>query len=623
VSVTADVSVLGSHSGSGLQAANVRAGAAVSGAGYVLVIALFGYLTWLFAIAWIRFPDYGPITNVEETAYSYIIGTNFARFGFMNTVFLQDVSSSPFPEDHPYTYNHQPPGSDIFTGAVLTLAPNNFRLLRLIFAALFAAGMACYFLFARSVLGAHGLGGAAYTILFLSPWVLFQSYDKQTSYHHPLMMFAPLVLLGEYYKTGRTWLLAASLVIAFIAGWVVDYTLLAAIVVCWVFLYLMRIVPIRTRDLFGFMTAVALAVATHLLQNLIFLGPNVFVQELLMTLGNRVTGVPSQEEMAGFYRSISVVHHGAHPVDPSVLWRALVQQVTFPTWEPIAITAVAAVVGLLLIDLAPKPGTPRVPGLRESTAGLSFLTRVWIWILATSSLPLFAFPAFAQEVNLNGTGVPQFFAAIGAVATLGYALRAVVARLPSDTQAMPARLQVVTLPIRVALIGLVAVTLVQASQVVAAELGNVSTWVGEFRYARLADIRQFGGHLFMTNINSPTVGLFTGDTGYGVCGLDALPDTGGIDASKCRIAFMRRQEFWATQRPHYYFFFSAPELFPGFADCLPPGVLPGQIRAGEDCVDRTHQRLAAQFTKVFDNGYFQVFDLDTPVAASAPRDGAL
>src|SRR5439155_17546644 len=130
------------------------------------------------------------------------------------TFFLQDVSSSPYPEDHPFTYNHQPPGSDIFTGAVLTLAPGNYRLLRVVFALIFLVGMGCYFLFARSLLARARLGGAAYTVLFLSPWVLFQSFDKQTSYHHPLLMFAPLVLLAAFYRNRRPVLLGLTLVAA-------------------------------------------------------------------------------------------------------------------------------------------------------------------------------------------------------------------------------------------------------------------------------------------------------------------------------------------------------------------------------------------------------------------------
>ena len=52
-------------------------------------------------------------------------------------------------------------------------------------------------------------------------------------------------------------------------------------------------------------------------------------------------------------------------------------------------------------------------------------------------------------------------------------------------------------------------------------------------YGDLESLRWFSGKLYLTNINTPTVGFFVNGAGYGVCGPDSITNLGEIDRSKC------------------------------------------------------------------------------------------
>jgi hypothetical protein len=724
----------------------------IAGIGNSLAIFLVAYLYLQFLVALARFEYFGPITNIEETAYSWNIGRNFAQYGFMRTLFLQDVSHSPFKEDHPYTYNHQPPGLDVITGLILRIFPENFRVLRLIFSLVFVVGMGVYFAFANLILRRYGAPIAGYTILFFSGWAMMQGFDKQTSYYHPLMIFGPLMLFYVAITRSSRLYFAGALLMTLAASFMMDYVVLAAMIWCWIFLALTKILPVTWKHASAFVAVCVLGVLLHLVQNMLFLGWPTFIQELTITIGNRAIGYPTMDQVRDFYAQIGLVHHGARPPEPGVLMHQLVRQLDFELSLPPGAAWTVLLLGVLSIGVLLAPRTrlirrlgtivvARGPWLDEA----GYILRLWLWILATVTLANLMFPAYNQEVVLSGSGVPLYFKAIGTVALLAMAARVVLSILPREwptltvpwlkpAQAVAAGKPVTTSDISVAwealrqsallgagllvglvlLIGLIGVATIgirtsavpreariafymmalalivllalqiaprlgavravawqgsnqtrvltqdlwarsigwlaaqrsfgrvltllvgvgarlaivivggglvyEAFSARLTELKQVDGAVAEMRYAKLADLKSFPGALFMTNINTPIIGFFARAPGYGVCELDSLPDAGGVNSQACRIDFQRRHAYWAAQPPRYFYFFRAPELFPGFADCLPGGTLQSVDRGGDDCVAREHDRLSERAEKIFDNGIFEVFDLTRAPLDAAERD---
>src|SRR5215467_7677722 len=58
----------------------------------------------------IRAEYFTPFSLVEESAYTFISANNYLKFGFLNSGLLQDFSTSPYADDHPFVYNHMPAG---------------------------------------------------------------------------------------------------------------------------------------------------------------------------------------------------------------------------------------------------------------------------------------------------------------------------------------------------------------------------------------------------------------------------------------------------------------------------------------------------------------------------------
>jgi hypothetical protein len=125
----------------------------------------------------------------------------------------------------------------------------------------------------------------------------------------------------------------------------------------------------------------------------------------------------------------------------------------------------------------------------------------------------------------------------------------------------------------------------------------------------LLDLSRYKGKLFMTNINVPSVGFFSESPGYGVCGRDAVSLVGKLDTATCKVAQMRRQQFWRTQHPDYFFYFKQGRVFPGFATCWPRDAYLGIERGGAGCNEELGERLHANFQLVDSNELFDVYDL--------------
>ncbi|MDX2099758.1 MAG: hypothetical protein SFW36_18420, partial [Leptolyngbyaceae cyanobacterium bins.59] len=153
--------------------------------------------------------------------------------------------------------------------------------------------------------------------------------------------------------------------------------------------------------------------------------------------------------------------------------------------------------------------------------------------------------------------------------------------------------------------------LLSFSGIAGANVGDFRQLANQIRhgpdYVHLADLKQFPTELYMTNINTPTVGFFTKAPGYGVCGLETISEQGNVNQSECQVAFMRQYRKYNQILPRYFFFVNG--FYPGFADCLPPGALVGQVRGGNECIAAMQDRLTKNFTRIFENKLIQVYDL--------------
>jgi hypothetical protein len=127
---------------------------------------------------------------------------------------------------------------------------------------------------------------------------------------------------------------------------------------------------------------------------------------------------------------------------------------------------------------------------------------------------------------------------------------------------------------------------------------------------QLSELRSFAGSVYMTNINVPLLGHYLEYPGFGVCGPDSVSETGALDPSRCRVSFVRRQEHWRGRAPRYFVFFREGSFFPGFADCIPEGLVPGQERLGKSCVQLFEAKLRRHFPVVAENRLFSVFALE-------------
>jgi hypothetical protein len=482
-----------------------------------------------------------------------------------------------------------------------------------VFWAIFVVGMVCYFRFGELLLQRFGVTGAGYAILLISPYMILHKFDDPLYAPAPVLMFLPLLTLQSYYQTGRWKYLALTLGVGLVSAVYLDYLTLLVVSWCWGLLYFTQLLPLRLRHLFAFAGVIVGGLVLHLVQNYLYLGQDLFFRELGMTISNRITGLPTKEELKAFYQTHGLVHHGAESINVLGFLYHLWVGVTFPGRMPLVVAALVATVWVVgrnarwgtdqqLVAIAHDPEVFAV--------GRRFVA-LWGWVGGTILFPMIMLPAFTQEYGIHGTGLHWYFLGIAATASVLYGVRAAVDAMPWEPESTLSQnlFNTIAALVVLALLGNV------VWRVVAYQIGQVHIAAGVYREAKfntLDEIRgRFSGEVFMTNINPVTVGFFAGEAGHGVCELASLPEAGDIDPSQCHVSYMRQPEYYQTVRPRYFFFFR--ELFPGFAKCLPSALLPMQQRGGDDCVKNMEARLSARFQKLSQNSLFQVFDLGVPM----------
>jgi hypothetical protein len=572
---------------------------------------------------------------VEETAYTLISAQNFLKFGFLNSMFLQDFSVGTDPSDHPYVYDHMPAGPDITQALLLHLTNGSYETTRIIFALTALVGFFVYYLFVRKFLGRFGLRGAGIALLMPGAWQIIQLFERQIYSPFCILCFLPLYMYLLFLETGKRWQLLVVALFAFLSSIYLEYTVLSSICAFWLGLFVTRLIPIRLWHFVLVACSITAGVVLHLIQNLLYLGWTTFLLELGNTLSNRITGHPSPEELQSFYRSIGILHHGAHSVIANALAAQVRWNFDFLGASQLGLLMLTSLLVLLCVLALQRDGDRRFAYATSCVSiGLLFFLRLGLVVAFSVTASILLFPAFSQEVTVRGSVGPFFFG-IGAAAVFDYSLRlfgantALIAQkllVPTTdkratdqslfTQAAIAR----TLVLAAYMIALTVLfrtaTSFAVSNIESARVNWASIVKGPASsvpsYDLLDDVGRFAGEPFMTDINVPAIGLFTRSVGFGVCAPESIQPSMKLDLDECKILMTRRYDYWRSIRPRYFFYTADPRLFPGFADCLPANSYVGQARRQASCLEDLRDRLSSQYALVLKNDLISIYDLSRP-----------
>lgn len=613
--------------------------------GYVFAFLLILSIYAIHVASLIHYPFFSPSSNVEEAAYTYLSAANFNKYGFWATHFLQDFATSPYVDDHPYVYSHMPPGPDITMALLLKVTGQNYTAATIILASMVPVGFIFYILFIREILNQKNLVGAGFVMMFVTWWQFATHLSRPISSPLLLLVFLPLFMIIRNYKNPSAINIPISVFTIFISSIYLDYAVLSSVIFCWALLYFTQLVPLKRRHLIIVLGTIFFGIFLNLFKNFLHYGPSLFIQELVMLLGNRISGFPTQDMLKDFYIEHGIVHHGARRPHLSILIEVIKANVAFAgRWQ--LVTALLLLIFqsvsirfvarryLIFFRLPPT-----------ATSDLRYLIRLLIWSMGTVVAPIVLFPAFAQEVNLFGIanmiwmGVAAISIASLLITRYGHACRQLLAssfdreRLGTKLREFwsghepPKALRLavpfahIENPIRLAssvTVLLCVFFLLLDGALTAAryrfqDIQNIANTYEKNSNENLEPLRSFDKGLFMTNINTPTLYFFLRQPGFGVCGLQSVGDDGSLDLSDCKISFMRQAQKYAQERPLYFFLFHPGQYFPGFADCLPKQVLIGQDRGPKNCVEQQEQRLEKNYQRIFENDIFSVFDLSDPI----------
>jgi hypothetical protein len=601
----------------------------LDGAGYLLSMII---VLWIYSVhvrSIVQYPYFAPSANVEELAYTHISSSNFNKFGFLASGFLQDFAASPNRSDHPYVYDHMPPGPDVARALVMRVTGGSFVWTAIVFASLVPIGFVFYFLFLNNVFQNRFVLSGIF-LLLLTPWEQYVAHFSNPIWNAFLLLaFAPLVALHWSYQYKAPWLFfVIGLPLILISSVYLDYVVSSSILACWLGLYFSQIVRLDRREIVLAIGAIAFGIFLNLLKNLIYFGPSLFAQELFYVLSNRISGWPSQQELASFYTTHGILHHGARPPKISVLWEVIKSNLYFDGLKYFLLAAATSLLLTIRGRIQTQKKLVRFVPTAETIRDFKFILKMLFFIVALIITPIVIFPAFAQEVNLNG-GTNFIWLGFLCIALASFAAtRLIVTALPAmpaiptiliwwRTRSVffkiPSMLQIAAIGVFVCASALLVAKIPNAIGKTASLFASIRSRYAHNPNVELEQLRNFASAPFMTNINVPTVYFFTSSAGFGVCGLNSVAVNGSLNLDDCKIALVRDRSLYAHTHPSYFFFFKVPPYFPGFADCGPPAfILPAeqQLRAPADCFEIQRSRLDNNFLKVLDTNLFSVYDLN-------------
>ncbi len=577
-------------------------------AGVLLGVLFVGVHLVILVVTMFDFPLLSPRTNVEEQLNYYQAARNFNAYGFANSGFLQDLATSSSAAHHPFVYAHQPPGPEIAVALLTRLVGERYALIRLAFALLFCAGVVQFVRFANLVLGRVTVPASGMVLMFLAPFVMY-SADHPALSLFPLFAFSPPLALEGYYATGQRRRLLEALAMVFGASLYLMYQQLLLVLLVWALLAWTGLVRATRLHLLAVGAAALAGVALHAVQGLLYFGPAVFARELFIALSNRVSGTPSYEAVAGFYRSIDAVQHGRHHLQAARVLAALAGALDYPGRAASGIAALAAIGVVLARHSRLDPGNARLTLQARALSELAGSRRVQGVLLlggsivAGTAVALLLLPAYASDYGLQGAS--QFYLAIlGAGAFSLLACEVGRAWRPGSDSPGWSAARAVLVVVALTLLIKLAAWQVQAMREFA------ETAAGGNRFASLVELERYvGGRVAMTNVNSTTVGFFSREAVFGGCEDRAVAPDGRPSLAGCYTAYLRGYGRSVAPEPARYVLVRAAELFPGFSQCR------------EECLARLYERTALRHPVLFENRAFAVFDLSASPPAGRGREG--
>jgi hypothetical protein len=560
---------------------------------------LAGYAL-LFLVALVRFPLVGPVSTVDEQLNYYQFARNFVQYGFMNSGFLHDFSTSSNPAHHPFIYSHMPPGPEIFVAFLIKIFGERWGLIRLVFAVIFFIGVAYFLRFVRVVLAQHGLAGAGYALLFLSPVTLLHAMDHPAYSPFPLFLFFPVIALQRYYATGRVthyWLALSIVLVASIYAVTLNFILFC---VAWILLWFLGLVRLDLRHVAALILVGAAGIVLHLVQGMWFLGPGVFYEELRITLSNRIFGFPSAEEVMAFYRARDIVLHGTHGLNPGRNLTSINDSLRFPArFVYLVLGVVVMAWGLARVgrfDRASRTLLVSVDG--ASTAfrkSVSLFAKLAVWAVLSIVIPVTLFPAYTADYGLQGLG--QFLLAPLAVAVLAYTVRELFSEGREVwSLSSPGEICVRGIAVVLVVVGFLGalMALGRAQNMSVKEMAH--SHLGTNSNVELAELRRLlKGRAVMTNVYPTMAGFFTEEATFGGCEMAAFGSDGSVEPSGCHTAWIRGYGRGVRVPPTHAVLFRG--LFTGFTRCL------------GDCLQMLEARLDQHHDKVFETKLFTIYTL--------------
>jgi hypothetical protein len=560
---------------------------------------LAGYAL-LFLVALARFPLVGPVATVDEQLIYYQTARNFVQYGFLNSGLLHDLSTSSNPAHHPYIYSHMPAGPEVFIAVLMKIFGERWGLIRLVFAAVFFVGIACFLRFVQLVLTRHGLTGAGYALLFLSPFTVLHAIDHPAYSPFPLFLFFPVMALQRYYATGRAvhvWMALTSVLVASVYAVTLSFILFC---VAWGLLWLLSLVRLEFRHVAAMILVGASGILLHLLQGMWFLGSGVFFEELRITLSNRMFGEPSVQDVIAFYRTHDIVVHGTHHFDPFSSLVSINKSLRFPGRLAFVLLALVAVAwGVLRIGRFDRTNRTLFVPVDATSASfrtsVSLTARLLVWAVVSILIPLALFPAYTGDYGLQGLG--EFLLAVVAVAVLAYTTRELLAEgrgllsaLRPDEVWLRGLALVIVVAVFLGALGMLGRTQqVNLKAMVPAHLATNPN-------AELLEIgRLLKGRIIMTNVYPTTASFFTQEAAFGGCEMAAFGSDGSVDPAGCHAAFIKGYGRGVSVNPTHAILFRS--LFTGFTQCL------------ADCLEKLEARLGNHHEKVFEAKLFTIYAL--------------
>jgi len=464
----------------------------------------------------------------EEQILNYIPGQNFVLHGFLSRGFLTDYSLDPSPEAPPIYYTHFPPLPNVIIGGLIAIGIDSLPEVRLLMNIIFVLGLLFVVLFFwRHLSPWHGIG----VLIFLglnNRSVLAYSDHIIYAYWFGLTFLAFWALTLRSKSDHFLWLgFTAILLISLI-----NYVQLVVTLVALVGFWLIRMPNLTLKRT---LTAGAVGlggVALHILQNLLVLGWDVGIRDLLYTIGNRTIGQPSRDALLEFALENDLVLWGVKELAPVAsrfgwLW-AEYRYFLIP----------------LLISLA---GLGLLAYLRRSPTTTYSLKLMGVLTVASTAWHII-FQAHGQAYQLS------LIPAVPVAIACGFFVGEIVPILSKKFNTLRSKgwnQRAVLFPALLAVAGLV--TLWQGATLGIVSLSSERSLYSPAAVEELEILRDFRGEGFWTNVTPHLVGYYTESWVVGQMPLAAVLEG---DASKAFVTTISRSSPTKEEagKPHYFFF---------------------------------------------------------------------